>query len=97
ARVLAVGLMLPLVWAMVALLCAYVVAASRDQVAERTTIMLRALALVVRRPLSALFSPALVVVLSPLWLLAPLTIACGFSLPPWIVGRLWGEPWSDSQ
>ncbi|GAA1489814.1 hypothetical protein GCM10009626_25600 [Brachybacterium sacelli] len=94
-RVFLVGVMLPVVWAMVALLSAYVLAAARDQHAERTTIMLRALALVVQRPLSALAAPALIVVLSPLWLLAPLTIAVGFSVPPWILGRLWGELTAD--
>src|SRR5699024_11572626 len=46
--------------------------------------------LVVRRPAAALAAPALVALLSPLWLLAPLTIACGFSIPPWVLGRLWG-------
>ncbi|MGP5386715.1 hypothetical protein [Brachybacterium tyrofermentans] len=90
-RVFAVGLMLPVVWVMVALLSAYVVAAARDQLADRPTVVLRALALVARRPLSALLTPALVVVLSPVWLLAPLTIACGFSVPPWVVGRVWGD------
>ncbi|MGO2537133.1 MAG: hypothetical protein ACTH8W_13290, partial [Brachybacterium tyrofermentans] len=64
-RVFAVGLMLPVVWVMVALLSAYVVAAARDQLADRPTVVLRALALVARRPLSALLTPALVVVLSP--------------------------------
>ncbi|MGP9846118.1 hypothetical protein [Brachybacterium sp. 107] len=90
-RVFAVGLMLPVVWVMVALLSAYVVAAARDQLADRPTVVLRALALVARRPLSALLAPALVVALSPVWLLAPLTIACGFSVPPWVVGRVWGD------
>ena len=94
-RVFAVGLMLPVVWLMIALLSAYVVAAARDQRAERTTIVLGAMALVMRRPLSALVAPALIVVLSPLWLLAPLTIACGFSVPPWVVGRLWGDHPAD--
>ncbi|MGP9683726.1 hypothetical protein [Brachybacterium sp. AOP3-A1-3] len=90
-RVFAVGLMLPVVWVMVALLSAYVVAAARDQLAARPTVVLRALALVARRPLSALLAPVLVVALSPVWLLAPLTIACGFSVPPWVVGRVWGD------
>lgn len=97
-RVFAVGLMLPVLWAMVTVLSAYVVAASRDQRADRPTIVLRALALLSRRPLSALLAPALIAVLSPVWLLAPLTIACGFSVPPWVVGRLWGrEPSAASR
>lgn len=28
---------------------------------------------------------------SPLWLLAPLTIAIGFSLPPFLVAKIWGQ------
>ena len=48
-----------------------------------------------RVPVAALAAPALVVLLSPVWLLAPLTIACGFSVPPWILGRLWGDPRAD--
>lgn len=97
ARVFAVGLMLPVVWLMVALLSAYVVAASRDQRAKRTAIMLGAVALVMRRPFSALVAPGLIVVLSPLWLLAPLTIACGFSVPPWVVARVWGDPTAEGR
>ena len=94
-RVFLVGVMLPAVWVMIALLSAYVLAAAQDAYAERTTVVLRALALVVRRPFTALVAPALIVVLSPLWLLAPLTIAVGFSVPPWILGRLWGEQPAD--
>src|SRR5699024_4856810 len=84
-RVFAVGLMLPVLWVLVSVLSAYVAVASRDAGAERSEVMLRALALVMRRPVAALAAPALVVLLSPVWLLAPLTIACGFSVPPWIL------------
>ena len=91
-RVFAVGLMLPVLWVLVSVLSAYVAVAARDAGAERSEVMLRALALVMRRPVAALAAPALVVLLSPVWLLAPLTIACGFSVPPWILGRLWGDP-----
>src|SRR5699024_9172620 len=89
-RVFAVGLMLPVVWGLVGVLSAYVAVAAQDAAAARSEVMLRALALVVRRPAAALAAPALVALLSPLWLLAPLTIACGFSIPPWVLGRLWG-------
>jgi len=89
-RVFAVGLMLPVVWGLVGVLSAHVAVAAQDAAAARGDVMLRALALVVRRPAAALAAPALVALLSPLWLLAPLTIACGFSIPPWVLGRLWG-------
>lgn len=89
-RVFAVGVTIPVLWTLVAVLSAYVRVAADDQIAERSTIALGALALVVRRPAAALAAPALIALLAPLWLLAPLTIACGFSVPPWLVGRLWG-------
>lgn len=89
-RVFAVGLLLPLLWALIAVLSAYVVAAARDQVSDRAQIVLESLRLMRARPLAALAAPVLVALLSPLWLLAPLTIAVGFSVPPWLVGRLWG-------
>ncbi len=89
-RVFAVGLVLPLVWLMISLLSAYVVVASRDQSVQRSAVVLQTVALIARRPLAAMLAPALIVLLSPVWLLAPLTIACGLSLPPWVLGRLWG-------
>ncbi|MGP9536373.1 hypothetical protein ACT3SP_00075 [Brachybacterium sp. AOP43-C2-M15] len=89
-RVFAVGVTVPVLWLLVTVMSAYVAVAARDQGAAREAVVLSALSLVTRRPLAALAAPALVVLLSPLWLLAPLTIACGFSVPPWILGRLWG-------
>lgn len=90
-RVFAVGLTVPVTWMLVAVLSAYVAVAAQDTTSDRSTVVVRSLALVMRRPLAALLAPALVLLLSPLWLLAPLTIACGFSVPPWVVGRLWGS------
>lgn len=90
ARVFAVGALLPVTWVMVALLSAYVVVAAGDQRADRSAIVLRALSLAARRPVAALAAPALIALLAPLWLLAPLTIACGFSVPPWVLARAWG-------
>lgn len=88
-RVFAVGATLPVLWVLVSVLSAYVAVAALDSSTDRSTTVLRALALVMRRPLAALVAPALIVLLSPLWLLAPLTIACGLSVPPWVLGRLW--------
>ncbi len=44
-------------------------------------------------PLSytAPFSPAAIIAVSPLWMLASLTIAIGFSLPPFLVAKVWGQ------
>ncbi|HEX7349547.1 hypothetical protein [Brachybacterium sp.] len=90
ARVFAVGAVLPVTWVLVALLSAYVVVAASDQRGDRSTIVWRALSLTARRPVTALAAPALIALLAPLWLLAPLTIACGFSVPPWVLARAWG-------
>lgn len=91
-RVFLVGLALPPLWAVISLLSAYVVVAAEAGVREsRRDLALRALALAARRPLRALCAPALIVALSPLWLLAPLTIAIGFSVPPYVLASLWGE------
>lgn len=89
-RVLLVGALVPMVGALIALLSAYVVVAAEQPGADRTTVVLETVRRVLRRPLAALFAPVLVVLMAPLWLLAPLTIACGMSVPPWLLGRLWG-------
>lgn len=89
ARVFLVGAVLPVAWAVTAWLTAYVTCAA-EQGVDRREVAGRATALVVRRPLRALLAPALVLVLAPVWLLAPLTIAVGFSLPPWVLARAWG-------
>ena len=92
-RVLAVGVLLPLVWMLVATLSAYVAAAARDRCSDRRELVLAAVVLMRSRPLAVLAAPPLIALLSPLWLLAPLTIAVGFSVPPWCLGRLWhGAP-----
>ena len=88
-RVFAVGALLPVVWMLVAALSAYVVAASGDLTSDRRDLVHGALVLMRSRPLAVLAAPPLIALLSPLWLLAPLTIAVGFSVPPWCVGRLW--------
>ena len=88
-RVFAVGALLPVVWMLIAALSAYVDAASRDLTSDRRDLVHGALVLMRSRPLAVLAAPPLIALLSPLWLLAPLTIAVGFSVPPWCVGRLW--------
>ena len=90
-RVFAVGALLPVVWMLVAALSAYVVVAARDLASDRRDLVHGALVLMRSRPLAVLAAPPLIALLSPLWLLAPLTIAIGFSVPPWCVGRLWGR------
>lgn len=95
-RVLLVGMALPPTWLAVAFLSAYVVVAARqERTAALGTVARAALMLLATRPLRALAVPAVIVAVSPLWLLAPLTIAIGLSLPPFLVAKVWGEPGAD--
>lgn len=90
-RVFLVGISLPPTWLAVSALSAYVVtAASKDPTAPRGEVAGTALTLMMRRPVRALLAPATIITVVPLWVLAPLTIAFGFSLPPFLVARFWG-------
>lgn len=89
-RVLLVGMALPPLWVAISVLSAYVVAAASAGIgAGRPEVVRAAVALVLRRPGRALLAPAMIVALAPLWLLAPLTIAVGVSLPPHVLARFW--------
>jgi len=88
ARTFMVGLLMPLIWLLLAWVSAYV-AAAQDPAASRSTVTLRATYLCTSRPLRALLAPAAIIGLSPLWLLAPITIACGISVPPYLLSTLW--------
>ena len=91
-RVFLAGLAVPPTWLVASFLSAYVVlAAGSDPAAGRREIAGRALVLMTRKPLQALLVPAVIVAVCPLWVLAPLTIAIGFSLPPFVVARFWGR------
>lgn len=90
-RVFLAGVLVPAAWVAVALLSAYVAASAALHSKEsRKEVAVAALVLVIRRPFRALMAPAVVILLAPVWLLAPLTIAIGLSLPPFVLGRLWG-------
>lgn len=90
-RVFLVAISLPPTWLAVSALSAYVVtAAFKDLTAPRGEVAGAALTLIMHRPVRALLAPAAILAVSPLWLLAPLTIAIGFSLPPFLVARFWG-------
>lgn len=90
-RVFLVGLALPPMWLVVSFLSAYVVIASlSDLRAPRGAVAGAALRLVLGRPLRALLIPFAVIAVSPLWMLAPLTVAIGASLPPFLVAKVWG-------
>lgn len=81
---------MPPSWLALSGLSAYVVvAAASELTAPRREVARRALALVMTRPVRALLAPVVIIGVVPLWLLAPLTIAIGFSLPPFLVARFW--------
>lgn len=90
-RVFLAGLALPPAWLVASFLSAYVVVAARSAPeAPRREVAASALHLMMTRPVRALLIPLVIVAVSPLWLLAPLTIAIGFSLPPFFVAKFWG-------
>ena len=94
-RTFAVGLLVPLAWVVVSWLSADVVLAAQDDL-DRGELVLRTTAHLVRSPGRALAAPAAVVALSPLWLLAPLTIAGGLAVPPFLLRALWLPRRSDT-
>lgn len=90
-RVFLVGVALPPTWLAISYLSAYVlVAATSPLIAQRGEISGAALRLIAQRPLRALLVPLAIIAVSPLWMLAPLTVAIGFSLPPFLVAKVWG-------
>ncbi|UVY84909.1 hypothetical protein NLU66_04735 [Brachybacterium sp. NBEC-018] len=88
-RTFTVGMLVPLGWVVIAWLSAYVVLAARTG-AERGDLVLGATSRLLRSPGRALLAPLAVIALSPLWLLAPLTIAGGLAVPPFLLRGLWG-------
>lgn len=92
-RVFFVGLLVPVYLVAGALLAAYVRAAAvLPELASRSEVVEAAIALVLAHPVRALGAVALVLGTAPVWILAPLTIACGLSLPAWALNSLWTRP-----
>lgn len=91
-RVFFAGLLVPVYWVVGALLSAYVQAAGTLPLeAPRSAVVQRAGHLALTRRVRALLTVPLLLVLTPVWALAPLTVACGVSVPAWALGRLWGR------
>ncbi|MBK0331016.1 hypothetical protein I8D64_06325 [Brachybacterium sp. MASK1Z-5] len=97
SRVFVAGILIPPAWATIAWISAYVRVAAESGTVSWFEVAREAMGLCVSRPLRAALAPAAVIALSPLWLLAPLTIACGFSVPPLVVGALWGAWGADAR
>lgn len=89
-RVFFAGLGAPVYLVTGVFLTAYVRAAALLPTgASRTEVVQASIALLTRHPLRALGAALLVPATAPVWVLAPLTIACGVSLPAWAVDAVW--------
>ncbi len=89
-RVFFVGLLLPVYWAAGALLNCYVrAAATLSMEATRGDVTDEMLRLALRHPLRAATTVLLVIATTPVWILAPITVACGLSVPAWVLGSMW--------
>lgn len=100
ARVFFAGLIVPVVWVLIAGGSAYVAAAQLlderagpgGTLATRRAVLRQAAALMVLRPARMLVIPVVVIAVSPLWILPPITVAVGLSLATYLVTRAWGPP-----
>lgn len=91
-RVFLVSLVTPIYFVACTFVIAYIrVAAVRSLTMPREDVLLGALELMVTRPARAFLQVPLMLVLTPVWILAPFTLACGLSLPAWLAGSLWGS------
>lgn len=92
ARVFLVGLIAPVGWVAVAAISAYSFSAARlGSRTNRAEVTDATVVLLLKRPFRALVIPAVVLAVSPLWLLAPVTVAVGLSLSPFLVAQVWGQ------
>ena len=100
ARVFFAGLLLPVVWLLIAGSSAYVVAAqlldervrAGGVVTPRRAVVRHAVALMVLRPARMLVIPVVAIAASPLWMLPPITVGVGLSLATYLVTRAWNAP-----
>ncbi|TDE97611.1 hypothetical protein EXU48_05395 [Occultella glacieicola] len=97
-RVFFAGLLVPTYWVVGALFGAYVRAAgTTDLDAHRSEVLAEATRLVLTSPLRALATVLVVIVTTPVWVLAPITIACGLSVPAWLIAKVWGPATTAAQ
>ncbi|MCC2593909.1 hypothetical protein LKO27_10885 [Tessaracoccus sp. OS52] len=89
SRVFFVGLLVPVAWLVGALLAAWVRVAAWQPDATRSEVLHGTVALVATHPGRSLLTVPLFIACAPFWLLPPVTIACGMSLPSWVFSKLW--------
>jgi hypothetical protein len=89
-RVFFGGLLTPVYWVLAAAIAAYVrAAATLDLGASRGEVLDAAIALLLRHPVRALLTLPAVVLSAPVYVLPPLTVACGLSAPAWVLEQVW--------
>lgn len=90
-RVAVVGFLVPVVWAALVFISAYVAAtAAQPHGASRHDVLGLAAMIVRQRPVRTWLTPVLLVAMAPVILLPPLTVAVGLSLPGWVLGEWFG-------
>lgn len=90
-RVFLISLVAPVYYVVWTFVAAYVRAAAVEELdTPREKLLLRAVELMATQPTRAALQVPLVLLLTPVWVLAPFTLACGLSLPAWLAGCLWG-------
>lgn len=90
-RVMVVGFLVPVLAAVCVFTAGYAVAASTLPFdADRGEVLALCARLLRRHPVRALLTPLLMLVLLPLLVLPPVTIAVGVSLPAWVIAAWWG-------
>ncbi|WP_420112256.1 hypothetical protein [Pseudactinotalea sp.] len=89
-RVYFVGMLVPVYWVVGAAIAAYVrAAATMPLTATRTEVLSAAGHLALTYPVRALLTVPATVLAAPAYVLAPLTVACGLSLPAWVLAQIW--------
>lgn len=90
ARVYFVGLLVPVYWVVGAAIAAYVrAAATLPLTATRAVVLSAAGQLALTHPVRALLTVPATLLTGPAYVLAPLTVACGLSLPAWVLAQVW--------
>ncbi|MBZ2197737.1 hypothetical protein [Occultella gossypii] len=97
-RVFFVGVLVPVYWIVGALIGAYIRAAGTLGLgASRAAVTAEAGRLVFTAPVRTLMTVPVVLAMTPVWALPPITIACGLSLPAWALSKIWGPTTTAAQ
>ncbi len=90
-RVAVVGFIVPVLWMALAFIGLYVaVAGTRPLDADRTDLLVGVAQVVRRRPVAAFLLPLVQVLVAPILIFPPTTVAVGLSVPAWIIAEWLG-------